>query len=55
MNEMFIYYLHQTIQKDISSLYATVSEEYKKEWDLECQKHTYTECPDVVKQVYVEP
>ncbi|KAI9334314.1 hypothetical protein BD770DRAFT_402475 [Pilaira anomala] len=41
----------RAIQKDISSLYATVSEEYKKEWDLECQKQTYTECPDVVKQV----
>ncbi|GAA5815229.1 hypothetical protein MFLAVUS_008735 [Mucor flavus] len=41
----------RALQEDISSLYATVSEEYKNEWNLECQKQTYTECPDVVKQV----
>jgi len=43
------------LQNDISSLYAVVAEDYKQEWEKECAKQTYTECPDipdVVTQVY---
>ncbi|KAI9481571.1 MAG: hypothetical protein EXX96DRAFT_481234 [Benjaminiella poitrasii] len=39
------------LQSDISSLYATVSEEYKEEWTAECKKRSYTDCPDVVRKV----
>ncbi|KAG0735811.1 hypothetical protein G6F57_013411 [Rhizopus arrhizus] len=41
----------RNLQKDISSLYSALSEEYKAEWNLECQKKTYTECPKIVEHV----
>ncbi|KAI7899908.1 uncharacterized protein BX663DRAFT_545376 [Cokeromyces recurvatus] len=39
------------LQYEISCLYSTVSEEYKKEWEAECKKRLYDDCPEVVKQV----
>ncbi|KAI7896994.1 uncharacterized protein EV154DRAFT_490113 [Mucor mucedo] len=41
----------RVLQKEISSLYAAVSTDYMVEWDQECKKQRYTECPDSVKQV----
>ncbi|KAI8365055.1 hypothetical protein EDC96DRAFT_510341 [Choanephora cucurbitarum] len=39
------------IQQEISSLYATVSKDYLNDWKAECQKQTYTECPEIVQHV----
>ncbi|KAI9277756.1 YbaK/aminoacyl-tRNA synthetase-associated domain-containing protein [Sporodiniella umbellata] len=41
----------KNLQRDISSLYSAFSEEYKKDWKLECQKKTYTESPKIVAHV----
>ena len=51
----FNFCIEKKLQNDISSLYAVVTEAYKEEWEKECAKQTYTECPDipdVVTQVY---
>ncbi|CEG66168.1 hypothetical protein RMATCC62417_02796 [Rhizopus microsporus] len=43
--------LLRDLQKDISSLYETLSEEYVTHWKEECQKETSKECPKVVQHV----
>lgn len=45
------FFCYQNLQQEISSLYAAVSEKYFEDWEEECKKINYTDCPDVVKQV----
>ncbi|KAI8981621.1 YbaK/aminoacyl-tRNA synthetase-associated domain-containing protein [Mycotypha africana] len=39
------------LQNDISLLYSSVSDQYMENWKDECQRVTYTDCPETVSKV----